>query len=168
MVAVDFLPVQENVDADNSPEKRDALRHTLAAQRTADYRSGKYALAGGNPELSAVTATTPQFVKDYVGYYKERAYNSRSLGSNGGFTVTSAQSFLNFPLLTYASEIKSPVLVVQGEKVHSLYFSKTAYSKLTGNNKELYIIKGASHTDLYDNDKMIPWLKIADFFKSYL
>lgn len=155
-------------DADNSSEKRDSMRKALAAQRTQDYKNGTYALAGGNPDPAALPANAPQYLKDYVDYYKVRAYHKRSLGSNGGFTVTSAQSYLNFPLLTYASEIKTPVLMIHGEKAHSLYFSKTAYAKLTGNNKELYIVEGACHTDLYDNEKMIPWQKITDFFTANL
>ena len=111
----------------------------------------------------------PQFVKDYCAYYKTpRGYHSRSLNSNGGWNVTSSLSFLNMPILQYSSEIRSAVLLVHGEKAHSRYFSETAYSKLTGDNKELLIIPGAYHTDLYDQMDVIPFEKLETFFSEYL
>ena len=111
----------------------------------------------------------PQFVKDYYAYYKTpRGYHSRSLNSNGGWNVTSSLSFLNMPILQYSSAIRSAVLLVHGEKAHSRYFSETAYSKLTGDNKELLIIPGANHTDLYDQMDIIPFEKLNAFFTAYL
>ena len=83
-------------------------------------------------------------LKDYYAYYKTpRGYQPRSLNSNGGWNMTSSLSFLNMPILQYSNEIRSAVLLVHGEKAHSRYFSETAYSKLTGDNKELLIIPGA-------------------------
>ena len=143
------------------------LREQLNAQRTEDYRSGNYALAGGVPD--SVPEDAPFFVKDYFAYYKtKRGYHPRSLNSNGGWNVTSALSFLNMPLLTYAGEIRSAVLVIHGEKAHSCYFSRDAFAKLRGDNKKLLIIPGAVHTDLYDNPDVIPFNAIAEFFGTYL
>lgn len=124
-------------------------------------------LAGG--VVDPLPEDAPQFVKDYYAYYKTpRGYHPRSLNSNGGWNVTSSLSFLNMPILQYSSEIRSAVLLVHGEKAHSRYFSETAYSKLTGDNKELLIIPGANHTDLYDQMDVIPFEKLKAFFDEYL
>ena len=93
---------------------------------------------------------------------------TKELNSNGGWNVTSSLAFLNMPILQYSSEIRSAVLLVHGEKAHSRYFSETAYSKLTGDNKELLIIPGANHTDLYDRMDIIPFEKLKAFFAEYL
>ena len=82
--------------------------------------------------------------------------------------MTSSLSFLNMPILQYSSEIRSAVLLVHGEKAHSRYFSETAYRKLTGDNKELLIIPGANHTDLYDQMDVIPFEKLKTFFSEHL
>lgn len=111
----------------------------------------------------------PQFMKDYVAYYKTpRGYHKRSVASNKGWRVTSALSFMNMPILAYSNEIRTPVLMLHGEKAHSRYFSEDAFKKLTGNNKELVIIPGANHTDLYDNMDVIPFDKIQAFFTEHL
>ena len=108
-------------------------------------------------------------MKDYYAYYKTpRGYHPRSLNSNGGWNVTSALSFMNMPLLQYSQEIRSAVLLVHGEKAHSCYFSRDAFQKLTGDNKELLIIPGASHVDLYDRMDVIPFEKLKRFFEEYL
>ena len=154
-------------DAADNDEARFQLRSQLNAQRTADYRNGSYALAGGLPDKAADDA--PQFLKDYIAYYKTpRGYHKRSLNSNGGWNVTSSLSFLNMPILTYAGEIRSTVLLVHGENAHSRYFSEDTYKKLKGDNKELVIIPGASHTDLYDNFDKIPFDKIEQFYRDNL
>lgn len=146
---------------------RQALRQALSAQRTADARAGRYALAGGVPDR--VPEDAPQFVKDYWAYYKTpRGYHKHSLNSNGGWNKTSAVSFLNMPLLAYAGEIQTPVLLIHGEKAHSRYFSEGAFKLLKGANKELMIIPGANHTDLYDQTDKIPFDKIEAFFRSNL
>lgn len=148
-------------------EARHKLREQLCAQRTADARNGTYALAGGVAD--PLPADAPQFVRDYHDYYKTpRGYHRRSLNSNGGWNKTSALSFMNAPLLAYAGEIRSAVLLVHGEKAHSRYFSEDAFKLLKGDNKELLIVPNASHTDLYDRTDVIPFDKLEAFFVRYL
>ena len=148
-------------------EGRHDLRRQLNAQRTEDYRNGTYALAGGVADT--IPDDAPQFVKDYHAYYKtSRGYHRRSLNSNQGWNKTSSLSFLNMPIMTYAGEIRSAVLLVHGEKAHSRYFSEDAYKLMKGDNKELMIIPGASHTDLYDNYDKIPFDAIESFYGTYL
>lgn len=148
-------------------EGRDELRRQLNAQRTEDARRGTYALAGG--VVDPLPADAPQFVKDYYDYYKTpRGYHPRSLNSNGGWNRTSALSFLNTKLLSYSDEIRSAVLVIHGEKAHSRYFSEDAFKRLKGDNKELLIIPGASHVDLYDRLDIIPFARIEAFFREHL
>lgn len=147
--------------------QRYELRRQLNAQRTADYRNGSYERAGG--VVDPLPADAPQFVKDYYAYYKTpRGYHKRSLNSNDGWNKTSSLSFINMPILAYSHEIRSAVLMIHGEKAHSRYFSEDAFKKLTGDNKELLIIPGANHTDLYDNLEVIPFEKIEGFFREYL
>ena len=148
-----------------SADDRYELRERLNAQRTEDYRNGSYKLNGG--VVDPVPEDAPLFVRQYHDYYKTaRGYHRRSPNSNGGITETSALSFINMPILSYIGEIRSPVLLVHGEKAHSRYFSEDAYKRLTGDNKELLIIPGANHTDLYD--RMIQFDKLEAFFKSNL
>lgn len=154
----------DSMDADARYE----LRKTLNAQRTVDAKSGTYTLAGG--VVDPLPEQVPQFVKDYYDYYKtDRGYHERSLNSNKGWNVTSALSFMNMPLLSYSDEIRSAVFMIHGEKAHSRYFSEDAFKKLKGDNKELLIIPGASHVDLYDNNAgVIPYDKIESFFRNNL
>ncbi len=153
-------------DSADNEDARYALRQQLNAQRTADYKNGTYALAGGVPETLPDDA--PQFLKDYHAYYKTpRGYHKRSLGSNGGWNVTSSLSLLNQPILSYAGEIRSAVLLLHGEKAHSRYFSEDTYKKLKGENKELLIVPDAVHTDLYDNLQKIPFDRIESFYRQY-
>ena len=154
-------------DSEDTEQARYEKKQAMNAQRTEDYRNGTYALAGG--VVDPLPQDAPQFVRDYYAYYKtERGYHPRSLNSNSGWNVTSSLSFLNMPILQYSYEIRSAVLVVHGEKAHSCYFSKDAFQKLTGDNKELLIIPGASHVDLYDRMDVIPFAKIKAFFDRYL
>lgn len=154
-------------DSEDSEEKRYEKRKALSEQRTADYKSGEYARAGGVPD--ELPETAPFFMKDYYDYYKtERGYHKRSLNSNEGWNITSALSFLNMPILSYSGEIRNAVLVIHGENAHSCYFGRDAFSKLKGNNKELLIIPNAVHTDLYDRTDIIPFEKIDEFFKKNL
>ena len=169
MTMYDMTRVNANgyFDAEDSGQARLKKREALNAQRTEDYRNGSYALAGG--VVDPLPEDAPQFVKDYYAYYKTpRGYHPRGLNSNGGWNVTSSLSFMNMPILQYAGEIRSAVLLVHGEKAHSRYFSETAYGKLTGDNKELLIIPGASHTDLYDQIDVIPFAKLGEFFGEHL
>ena len=169
MTMYDMTRVNANgyFDSENTADARYAKKQAMNAQRTADYKNGTYALAGG--VVDPLPEDAPQFVKDYYGYYKtRRGYHPRSLNSNGGWNVTSSLSFMNMPILQYAGEIRSAVLLVHGEKAHSRYFSEGAYEKLTGDNKELMIIPGANHVDLYDNLAAIPFEKLRSFFEEYL
>ncbi len=149
-------------------DARYELRKKLNAQRTIDAKNGSYALGGG--VVDPLPDDAPQFVKDYYDYYKtNRGYHERSLNSNNGWNTTSALSFINMPLLAYSDEIRSAVLLIHGEKAHSRYFSEDAFKRLTSENKELLIIPGASHVDLYDNKAgVIPYDKMEVFFNHNL
>lgn len=150
-----------------SPNERYELREKLNAQRTQDFKNGSYAKAAGLPDK--LTGDEPQFVKDYYGYYKTpRGFHPRSINSNGNWNMTSSLSFMTMPILTYSPEIRNAVLMIHGEKAHSRYFSEDAFKKLTGDNKELYIVEGANHIDLYDQKDKIPFDKIENFFKTNL
>ena len=169
MTMYDMTRVTANgyFDNENTPEARFVKKLAMNSQRTEDYKNGSYALAGG--VIDPLPDNAPQFVKDYYAYYKtERGYHPRSLNSNNGWNVTSPLSFMNMPILQYAAEIRSAVLLVHGEKAHSRYFSEGAYEKMTGDNKELLIIPGASHVDLYDNLDVIPFEKLNSFFNMHL
>ncbi|MBS6162066.1 MAG: alpha/beta hydrolase [Firmicutes bacterium] len=154
-------------DAEDTPEARYEKKKTLNAQRIRDYKNGNYELGGG--VVDPLPEDAPFFVKDYYDYYKtSRGYHSRSLNSNGGWNKIGCMSFLNQPILAYSDEIRSAVLMIHGEKAHSCYFSRDAFTKLQGENKELLIIPDAVHTDLYDRMDVIPFEKIASFFKENL
>ena len=154
-------------DSADSADARNEARKALMAQRIEDFKKGSYKLAGG--VIDPLPEDAPQFVKDYYAYYKTpRGYHERSLNSNGGWNVTAATSLLNTKLLAYADEIRSSVLVIHGENAHSRYFSETAFKKLKGDNKELMIIPGANHVDLYDNLEKIPFGKLDEFFRKNL
>ena len=147
--------------------QRYELKEQLNKQRTEDFKSGTYKKSPGLPDK--LTGDEPQFVKDYVGYYKtKRGFHPRSIGSNGGWNATSALSLINMPILAYSSEIRNAVLMIHGEKAHSRYFSEDAFKKLKGKNKELYIVEGANHVDLYDNLEKIPFDRNEQFFKDNL
>lgn len=159
-------------DSADSADARYEMKQALNAQRTADYKSGTYARAGG--VVDPLPEDAPFFVKDYYDYYKtERGYTERSLNSNAGWNTTSTLSFLNMPILRYSNEIRSAVLVIHGEKAHSCYFSKDAFADMVKDNpdtenKELLLIPGAVHTDLYDRQDIIPFDRIEAFFRKYL
>lgn len=147
--------------------ERQEMRRKLNAQRTTDYKNGSYQHAGG--VVDPLPEDAPLFVKDYYAYYKTpRGYHARSLNSNDGWNSTTLLSLMNMPILAYSDEIQSAVLVIHGEKAHSRYFGEDAFKKLKGDNKELMIIPGASHVDLYDNKDKIPFDKLATFFRQYL
>ena len=161
-------------DSEDNEESRHNMRVMVNNQRTEDFRKGEYVRQGG--VVDPLPDDAPFFVKDYHSYYKtERGYHARSLNSNEGWNATAGTSLMNTRLFTYSKEIRSAVLMIHGEKAHSCYFSKDAYadmikdSKYT-DNKELYIIPEAVHTDLYDGgDKdYIPFDKMQSFFEKYL
>lgn len=143
------------------------LKVQLNNQRILDFKNGTYAGAPGLPEK--LTGEEPQFVQDYYGYYKtKRGFHKNSINSNGHWNVTSSLSLINLPILAYSSEIRTPVLMIHGANAHSRYFSEDAFKKLKGDNKELLIIDGANHVDLYDNLEKIPFDKIEAFYKTNL
>jgi fermentation-respiration switch protein FrsA (DUF1100 family) len=159
-------------DAADSADARFETKKALNAQRTEDYKNGTYARAGG--VVDPLPEDAPFFVKDYYDYYKtERGYTERSLNSNAGWNVTSSLSFLNMPILRYSNEIRSAVLMIHGDKAHSCYFSRDAFADMVkdnpwAGNKELLLIPGAVHTDLYDRKDIIPFDRIEGFFREYL
>ena len=159
-------------DAADSADARYETKKALNARRTEDYKNGTYARAGG--VVDPLPEDAPFFVKDYYDYYKtQRGYTERSLNSNDGWNVTSSLSFINMPILRYSNEIRGAVLVIHGEKAHSCYFSKDAFADMVrdnpyADNKELLIIPGAVHTDLYDRKDIIPFDKIEALFKEYM
>ena len=152
-------------DANDSAEARRELKQQLNAQRDDDFAGGEYRLAGGLPDQRPAE---PQFFADYWDYYKtDRGYARNSLNSNNGWNATSALSWLNTPILAYAGEITAPVMILHGEKAHSRYFGEDAFKLLKGDNKQLVIVPGASHCDLYDGGRrhdMIPWDTVSAFF----
>ncbi len=159
-------------DSENSEEVRYEKRKAMNAQRLEDYKNGTYALGGGVADPMPEDA--PWYFQDYHAYYKtERGYHPRSLNSNGGWNVIGCQSFMNMPILQYSNEIRSAVMVLHGDKAHSCYLGKDAYADMiNGNkyqdNKELLLVPGASHTDLYDQTDIIPFDKLEEFFHKNL
>lgn len=159
-------------DSEDSEQARFEKRKAMNAQRIIDFQNGSYKTAGG--VVDPLPDDAPFFVRDYYDYYKtKRGYHERSLNSNDGWNITSSLSFLNMPIMHYASEIRSAVLLMHGEKAHSCYFSRDAFESMTKNsryagNKELMIIPGAVHTDLYDKTDIIPFEKMESFFRKYL
>lgn len=161
-------------DANDSEEERYAAKAALCAQRLEDLRNGEYARAGG--VVDPLPEDAPFFVADYFDYYKtDRGYHARSLNSNDGWNVIGTESFMNQPILQYSNEIRSAVLIVHGDKAHSFYLGKDAYENMIkdskyADNKELYVIPGAVHTDLYDGgeNNVIPFDKLQNFFETNL
>lgn len=149
-------------------EERTKMLEQMGLQRWEDAKNGTPAAGPRNlPEKLA--GNEPQFVVDYFNYYRTpRGFHPRSLNSNGAWTATNALSFMNMPLLTYIKEISPrPILIIAGEKAHSRYFSEDAY-KAANEPKELMIIPGAVHVDLYDRTDIIPFDKLEGFFKTNL
>ena len=161
-------------DSEDSEDARYEKRRAMCAQRLEDLKNGEYKLGGG--VIDPLPEDAPFFVKDYYDYYKtKRGYHARSLNSNGGWNVIGCESFLNQPILQYSNEIRSAVLILHGEKAHSVYFGRDAYANMVKDskytdNKELLIIPGATHTDLYDGggEDFIPFGKLAAFYAEYL
>lgn len=161
-------------DSADNEEARYQLKKELNAQRTEDYKKGFYVRGGGTVDPDA--ENVPEFVHQYAVYYRgKRGYHPRSLNSTDGWNRIGCMSFINQPICCYTNEIRSAVLMIHGEKAHSLYFSQDEYKKMTdgskyAGNKELMIIPGANHTDLYDggDNHYIPWERIDQFFKENL
>ncbi len=158
-------------DSEDSEEARYRKKAAMCAQRLADLRAGEYRLGGG--VVDPLPEDAPFFVKDYYDYYKTpRGYHPRSLNSNGGWNVIGCESFINQPILCYSNEIRSAVMVLHGDAAHSCYLGKDAYADMVKDsryaaNKELVLIPGAVHTDLYDGGgkDAIPFDRIQAFFE---
>ena len=151
-------------------EDRYHAKKAIAEQRTKEYGTGTFAKAGGCYPYPAPD-DQPDFVKQYSAYYKtDRGYAERSVNSNEGWVLQSQTGWMNNAILVHPEDLKSAVLIVHGEKAHSRYMGEDTYKKLTGDNKEFYLVPGATHTDLYDGgaDHVIPFDKIEDFFRQYL
>ena len=156
-------------DANDSAAERMQQRRVFSAQRTEDYKTGSYKRAGG--VVDPLPDDASQFVKDYHAYYKtSRGYHARSLNSNDGWIVIGTQSFMNQHLFDFAEEIENAVMVLHGDAAHSCYMGKDAFARLKGENKELVLVPGASHTDLYDGGEVgaIPWDRLQVFFEKNL
>jgi fermentation-respiration switch protein FrsA (DUF1100 family) len=159
-------------DESDNEEARYNQRVNLNNQRNLDYKNKEYALAGG--VVDPLPDDAPEFVKGYHAYYKtERGYHERSLNSNNGWAIQTNTSMMNVRLFHYSNEIRNAVMIVHGDKAHSFYMGKDAYdnmikdSKYTS-NKEFLVVKGATHTDLYDQKDIIPFDKIEKFLKDNL
>lgn len=152
-------------DRNDNADARYAYKERMCAQRTEDYMSGSYERDGG--VVNPLPADAPEFVKRYFDYYKTpRGFHPRSGNSTDGWNITSFFPFINFTLLDRIGEIRNAVMIVHGEKAHSLYFGEDAFKRLQGDNKELLIVADADHTDLYDNLEKIPFDRIATFFNN--
>lgn len=150
-----------------APEQRTKALEQLSQQRWADAENGAPAYGPISLELKG---GEPQFVVEYAAYYKDkkRGFHHRAINSNASWTLTTPLSFMNLPILSYVAEISPrPLLLVHGEKAHSRYFSETAYAA-AAEPKELVIIPGATHTDLYDRLDVIPFDKLTSFFTTHL
>lgn len=151
-----------------TPEQRSQMLAQMSEQRWVDAENGSPALSNlGLP--NKIEGGEPQFVKDYFDYYKtERGFHPRSINSNSSWTATTPLSLMNMPIMTYIKEIAPrPVLLIAGENAHSRYFSEDAY-KAAAEPKELMIIPGAVHVDLYDRVDIIPFDKLESFFTQHL
>ncbi|TCZ57289.1 alpha/beta hydrolase [Roseicella aquatilis] len=149
-----------------TPEQRARALEGLSRQRWEDAANGTPAY---QPPYNELKGGEAQFLVDYHDYYRTpRGYHPRAVNSGNAWTITTPLSFMNMPLLTYIKEISPrPVLLIHGERAHSRYFSETAYAA-AAEPKELVIVPGASHTDLYDKVGVIPFDKIASFFGQHL
>lgn len=140
-------------------------KKTLNVKRWADFESGKTTYPANG--LSQVKDTDALFLREYKDYYRsKRGSHQRSINSQKAWSNTNALALMSDKILTYANELKTPVLMAHGEIAHSRYFSEDAFKAIGSKNKELFIVKGANHTDLYD--KKIPFDKFEAFFKENL
>ena len=154
-------------------EARYQLKVQLNNGRWEAAQNGYATLApAGNLDPKDITADTPKFIAEYADFYRaKRGFHPRAVNSNpqGSWATTVPLAFINMPILQRAGELRAPALIVHGEKAHSRYFSEDAFKSLGSKNKELYIVPGANHTDLYDNTRgKIPFDKFEQFFKANL
>lgn len=149
-----------------TPEQRTQTLEQLSRQRWKDAEAGKPAY---QPPYNELKGGEAQFLVEYHDYYRtKRGYHARSVNSGNAWTITTPLSFMNMPILTYIKEISPrPILFIHGENAHSRYFSETAYAA-AAQPKELVIVPGANHVDLYDQMDKIPFDRMADFFNQNL
>ena len=160
----------------NAPQTAEARYQMKKSMNEARWEASKngYAdlLPTNNLRKEQFTDETPQFAKEYSDFYTtKRGFHPRAINSNpeGSWATTSSLSLVNMPILQYASENRTPALVIHGEKAHSRYFSEDAFKALGNEDKELYSVPNATHVDLYDNKAgVIPYDKLESFFKNYL
>ena len=169
MTRVNAKGYNDSVDAD----ARYKMKQEMNNNRWEASKNG-YATLSPRNNLTAdqINSETPKFMADYSEFYTtKRGFHPRAANSNpnGSWATTAMISMVNMPILQYAAEMRTPALVVHGEKAHSRYFSEDAFTTLGNKNKELYIVPGAYHTDLYDNTTgKIPFDKFEQFFKANL
>ena len=165
-------------------QDRRAILQYLNAQRWKDAKNGAFAPGGhdiyvdekGNVSASSrilpetLPANPNPILKEFFDYYRmPRGFHSRSVNSTRAWNATMPLSFMNMPLLSYANEVTIPTLIVTGEKAHSRYFAEDAFKAIGSKEKELVIVSGANHVDLYDNAAgKIPFAKFEQFFKTNL
>lgn len=151
----------------NTPEMRLEMKRSLNAIRWTDAEKGTPAPGYSMPD--APSDKLPQFLNDFIEFYKTpRGFHERSI-SNKVWTATTLLSFLNFPILAYANEINVPTLIVAGENAHSRYMSEDAYQAIGTDKKELFVVPGARHIDFYDNQGgVVPFDKLETFFNTNL
>lgn len=147
-------------------EQRTQALGQMSLQRWRDAETGTPAF---QPPYNRLKGGEAQFLVDYHDYYMtRRGYHKRAVNSGNAWTATTPLSFMNMPILTYIKEIAPrPILLVHGERAHSRYFSETAFAA-AAEPKELVIIPAASHVDLYDDPKKIPFDRLEAFFRKNL
>jgi fermentation-respiration switch protein FrsA (DUF1100 family) len=152
-----------------SAEDRYKSKQAITAQRTAEYNADTMQRAGGCIPVDKLTGNEPDFVQQYSAYYMtKRGYHPRSVNSNAGWVLQSQEGWMNNQILAHPEDLRNAVLIIHGEKAHSRYMGEDTFKKLKGDNKELFIVPGATHTDLYDQMDKILFDKIESFFREYL
>lgn len=150
-------------------DDRYKAKEQIATLRTKEYTTGLQQRAGGCIPVDQLTGKEPDFVQQYSAYYKtKRGYHKRSVNSNGGWMLQTQTGWMNNNILAHPEDLRNAVLIVHGEKAHSRYMGEDTFKKLKGDNKQLIIAPGATHTDLYDQMDKIPFDRIAEFLNNYL
>jgi len=150
-------------------DDRYKAKEQIATLRTKEYTTGLQQRAGGCIPVDQLTGKEPDFVQQYSAYYKtKRGYHKRSVNSNGGWMLQAQTGWMNNNILAHPEDLRNAVLIVHGEKAHSRYMGEDTFKKLKGDNKQLIIVPGATHTDLYDQMDKIPFDRITEFLNKYL
>ena len=150
-------------------DDRYKAKEQIATLRTKEYTTGLQQRAGGCIPVDQLTGKEPDFVQQYSAYYKtKRGYHKRSVNSNGGWMLQARTGWMNNNILAHPEDLRNAVLIVHGEKAHSRYMGEDTFKKLKGDNKQLIIVPGATHTDLYDQMDKIPFDRITEFLNKYL